>query len=410
MANNNFSSSDFMMSNLYRGNLNTNTRNRKMKVKMGDPLGMPVVLQMTSTGNGPRNPTLISRRCLTEADILGDEVDDDPDSYYLRGLDALEEVDLESEDKGSFVQQWWKAVTNSPAYFLEPLTQMLEPVTSSDATSKLVKISAKTALFLAKLYLGKNKKDPREAFFDKLVGLDVPKHQMKMIKSRILGSGGSNKTIPAGVLLYGPPGTGKTSLAHALAREVNASFLPVAGEKLAANEKGVGRLTSLLQRRDCLMSQIDKCKADGAMVIVVATTESPSQLKERLQKKFEKSFGTEMPDLKTRERMVDVLLKEVKVDEEEKKSICQFLAYKSDGFVWGDLERVCIEAGVLAKYEGGIRPLVRLRHISESLMEVKANKGLIEADKEKKKTKKKAKKTQMEAQKETEGSTAESKN
>ncbi|GKD42349.1 40S ribosomal protein S19-3-like protein [Tanacetum coccineum] len=90
----------------------------------------------------------------------------------------------------------------------------------------------------------------------------------------------------------------------------------------------------------------------GVMVIMVATTESPTKLKKMLQTKFHKSFYIEMPDLETRERMANILLQEVKVDEEEKKKICQFLPYDSDGLVWVDLERVCIEAGMLGKYEG----------------------------------------------------------
>ncbi|GJV71270.1 protein double-strand break formation [Tanacetum coccineum] len=92
--------------------------------------------------------------------------------------------------------------------------------------------------------------------------------------------------------------------------------------------------------------------------IKAPTTKSPTKLKKMLESKFHKSFYIEMPDLETRERMANILLQEVKVDEEEKKKICQFLAYDSDGLVWVDLERVCIEAGVLAKYEefvqGGI--------------------------------------------------------
>ncbi|GKD40070.1 ATPase, AAA-type, core, P-loop containing nucleoside triphosphate hydrolase [Tanacetum coccineum] len=154
----------------------------------------------------------------------------------------------------------------------------------------------------------------------------------------------SNKSIPAGLLLYGSPGTGKTSLSHALAREVNASFLPVAGEKLVANDKGVGRLTSLFTKarvRAPSVIFIDGFEFVKAVTdlmskliserrIKAPTTKSPTKLKKMLESKFRKSLHNEMPDLETRERMADVLLKEVKVDEEEKKTICQFLAYESD--------------------------------------------------------------------------------
>ena len=189
--------------------------------------------------------------------------------------------------------------------------------------------------------------------------------------------------IPKGVLLVGPPGTGKTLLAKAIAGEASVPFFSLSGSDFVEMFVGVGaarvrdmfrqaeakapciifideldalgktRGTSVVgghdereQTLNALLVEMDGFDSNNG-VIVMAATNRPEMLDPALLRpgRFDRNVLVDRPDVKGREEILKVHVKNVKldltVDLKQVASICS-------GFAGADLANLVNEAALLA--------------------------------------------------------------
>jgi AFG3 family protein len=190
--------------------------------------------------------------------------------------------------------------------------------------------------------------------------------------------------IPKGVLLVGPPGTGKTLLAKAVAGEANAPFFSISGSDFVEMFVGVGasRVRDLFrqarEKAPCIIfideiDAIGRARGRGAIqggnderentlnqllvemdgfptdkgVIIMAATNRPDILDQALMRpgRFDRQIGIDRPDLKGREQIFKVHMKNIKVSPEVTANT---LSEMTPGFVGADIANVCNEAALIA--------------------------------------------------------------
>lgn len=223
--------------------------------------------------------------------------------------------------------------------------------------------------------------------FEDVAGLDEAKEEVMEVvsflkspkKYTVLGG-----KIPKGVLLVGPPGTGKTLLAKAVAGEAGVPFFSISGSDFVEMFVGVGasRVRDLFkqarEKAPCIIF-IDEIDAIGRSrgrnsvtggnderentlnqllvemdgfstdkgVILMAATNRPDVLDPALLRpgRFDRQIGIDRPDLKGREQIFKVHLKEIKtasdIDPTE-------LSQMTPGFAGADIANVCNEAALIA--------------------------------------------------------------
>jgi len=190
--------------------------------------------------------------------------------------------------------------------------------------------------------------------------------------------------IPKGVLLVGAPGTGKTLLAKAVAGEADVPFFSISGSDFVEMFVGVGasRVRDLFkqarEKAPCIVfideiDAIGRMRGKGAMqggnderentlnqllvemdgfktdagVILMAATNRPDVLDSALLRpgRFDRQIGIDLPDLKEREAIFKVHLKNIKscttVD-------VKYLSEMTPGFAGADIANVCNEAALVA--------------------------------------------------------------
>jgi cell division protease FtsH len=190
--------------------------------------------------------------------------------------------------------------------------------------------------------------------------------------------------IPKGVLLVGPPGTGKTLLAKAVAGEAGVPFFSISGSDFVEMFVGVGasRVRDLFkqarEKAPCIVF-IDEIDAIGRArgrnaiqggnderentlnqllvemdgfstdkgVILMAATNRPDVLDTALLRpgRFDRQIGIDRPDLKGREAIFKVHLKNIKTAPELSPVA---LAEMTPGFAGADIANVCNEAALVA--------------------------------------------------------------
>lgn len=234
----------------------------------------------------------------------------------------------------------------------------------------------------AKLYVEKETK----VTFDDVAGIDEAKEELLEIieflktpeKFQRLGG-----KIPKGVLLVGAPGTGKTLLAKAVAGEAKVSFLTISGADFVEMFVGVGaaRVRDLFaqaqekapciifideldavgrargmgvfggdQERDQTLNQL-LAEMDGfdtrKGVIIMAATNRPEVLDPALLRpgRFDRQVVVDRPDLKGREDILKVHIKNVKLGSGVDLKV---IAARTPGFVGADLANVVNEAALLS--------------------------------------------------------------
>ncbi len=190
--------------------------------------------------------------------------------------------------------------------------------------------------------------------------------------------------IPKGALLVGPPGTGKTLLAKAVAGEANVPFFSISGSDFVEMFVGVGasRVRDLFrqakEKAPCIVF-IDEIDAVGRAraknggftsnderentlnqlltemdgfgtnsgVIVLAATNRSDILDQALMRagRFDRQIHVELPELKEREEIFQVHLRDIKVGGDFN---LRFMAKHTPGFSGADIANVCNEAALTA--------------------------------------------------------------
>ncbi|MBK7406754.1 MAG: ATP-dependent zinc metalloprotease FtsH [Saprospirales bacterium] len=190
--------------------------------------------------------------------------------------------------------------------------------------------------------------------------------------------------IPKGVLLVGPPGTGKTLLAKAVAGEAGVPFFSISGSDFVEMFVGVGasRVRDLFrqarEKAPCIVF-IDEIDAIGRArgkngfqggnderestlnqllvemdgfptdkgVILMAATNRPDVLDSALMRpgRFDRQIGIDRPDLKGREAIFKVHLKNIKLSTDIDAAV---LSEMTPGFAGAEIANVCNEAALVA--------------------------------------------------------------
>lgn len=223
--------------------------------------------------------------------------------------------------------------------------------------------------------------------FQDVAGLDEAKEEVMEVvdflknPKKYTSLGGK---IPKGVLLVGPPGTGKTLLAKAVAGEAGVPFFSISGSDFVEMFVGVGasRVRDLFkqarEKAPCIVfideiDAIGRARGKGSIqggnderentlnqllvemdgfstdkgVILMAATNRPDVLDKALLRpgRFDRQIGIDRPDLKGREAIFKVHLKNIKTGSDLKP---QALAEMTPGFAGADIANVCNEAALIA--------------------------------------------------------------
>jgi len=223
--------------------------------------------------------------------------------------------------------------------------------------------------------------------FADVAGLDEAKEEVMEIvdflknPKKYTALGGK---IPKGVLLVGNPGTGKTLLAKAVAGEAEVPFFSISGSDFVEMFVGVGasRVRDLFrqarEKAPCIVfideiDAIGRARGKGVMqggnderentlnqllvemdgfstdkgVIMMAATNRPDVLDSALMRpgRFDRQIGIDLPDLKGREQIFKVHLKNIKISETVDP---EALAEMTPGFAGADIANVCNEAALIA--------------------------------------------------------------
>ena len=188
--------------------------------------------------------------------------------------------------------------------------------------------------------------------------------------------------LPKGALLVGPPGTGKTLLAKAVAGEANVPFFSISGSDFVEMFVGMGaaRVRDLFKQAEekapCIIF-IDEIDAigksrDGAIggndereqtlnqllsemdgfdsskgVVILAATNRPEILDKALLRpgRFDRRVIVDRPDLKGREAILKVHIKDVKISDSVDLNA---IAKGTPGAVGADLANIVNEAALNA--------------------------------------------------------------
>ncbi|MHB8109673.1 MAG: ATP-dependent zinc metalloprotease FtsH [Syntrophorhabdaceae bacterium] len=226
--------------------------------------------------------------------------------------------------------------------------------------------------------------------FNDVAGVDEAKEELEEIieylryPQKFTDLGGK---IPKGILLIGPPGTGKTLLAKAVAGEAKVPFFSMSGSDFVEMFVGVGAsrvrdLFSQAQQKSPCIIFIDELDALGkargmnplsshdereqtlnqllaemdgfdtkAGVIIVGATNRPEILDPALLRpgRFDRHVLVDRPDIKGREAILKVHIKEVKLNGNVDLAV---IAARTPGFVGADLASIINEAALLAARKG----------------------------------------------------------
>ncbi len=259
--------------------------------------------------------------------------------------------------------------------------------------------------------------------FKDVAGIDEEKKELEEIVDFLKNGEKYMKLgakIPKGVLLVGPPGTGKTLMAKAVAGEANVPFFSISGSDFVEMFVGVGasRVRDLFDQakkhQPCIIF-IDEIDAVGRQrgaglggghdereqtlnqllvemdgfdpntnIIVIAATNRPDILDNALLRpgRFDRQIYINAPDVKGREKILEVHAKNKKLDKDVDLKI---LAKRTPGFSGADLQNLLNESALLAARKN--KQLITMEDVDASIDRViagieKKSRVLTDEDKE----------------------------
>ncbi|WP_195548201.1 ATP-dependent zinc metalloprotease FtsH [Holdemania sp. 1001095H_141210_F2] len=226
--------------------------------------------------------------------------------------------------------------------------------------------------------------------------------------------------MPKGALLVGPPGTGKTLLAKAVAGEANVPFFSISGSEFVEMFVGMGaaRVRDLFkqaqEKAPCIVfiDEIDTIgkKRDSANgmggndereqtlnqllaemdgfdgskgVVILAATNRPETLDKALLRpgRFDRRIPVELPDLKGREEILKVHVKDIVVDSDIDY---RTIALATSGASGAELANIVNEAALTAVRNGHSKVMQHdFDEAVDTVIAGKERKGAVISEKEK---------------------------
>ena len=271
----------------------------------------------------------------------------------------------------------------------------------------------------AKMFLDNRKK----VKFDDVAGCDEAKEELHEVVEFLKNPerfSNLGARVPKGILLLGSPGTGKTLLARACAGEAEVPFFSISGSDFVEMFVGVGaaRVRDMFEQahkmHPCIIF-IDEIDAvgrqrgtglggghdereqtlnqlliemdgfeDNSGIIVIAATNRADVLDPALLRsgRFDRQIVVDRPDVKGREAILKVHIKNKKVAEGVDMSV---IAKRTPGFVGADLENITNEAALLAARHG--KEMIEMPEFEEAIDKVIAGperKSFVLTEKDKK--------------------------
>ncbi len=222
--------------------------------------------------------------------------------------------------------------------------------------------------------------------FRDVAGVDEAKEEVAEIVDFLSDPGKFQKLggrVPCGILMVGSPGTGKTLLAKAIAGEASVPFFTISGSDFVEMFVGVGasRVRDMFEQAKkhapCIIF-IDEIDAVGRHrgagmgggndereqtlnqllvemdgfegnegIIVIAATNRPDVLDPALLRpgRFDRQVVVPLPDIRGREQILNVHLKQIPVADDVKASV---IARGTPGFSGADLANLVNESALFA--------------------------------------------------------------
>jgi ATPase family AAA domain-containing protein 1 len=286
------------------------------------------------------------------------------------------------------------AIANTPLYFwvyIGALVWITKQLTnrSSRATRRITVAGRAVQLNAAEAEMAVNVVDIDriDVDFSNVGGLDEVKdalteHIKWPFQHQELFSGKTVRSHPKGVLLYGPPGTGKTLLARALAKELGCSFINVNTESIFSKWVGdternaaavftlaakiapcvifVDEIDSLLSSRSAMdatphmhaktifMTHWDGLEKDpDARIIVVGATNRRFTIDDAIRRRLPLQLEVPPPDLKSREKILSILLANDLEGNPKKDGLIRYVAMKTIDYTGSDLTELCKAAALM---------------------------------------------------------------
>ena len=247
--------------------------------------------------------------------------------------------------------------------------------------------------------------------------LDVVDFLKNPEKNKRLGA-----RLPRGVLLAGDPGNGKTLLAKAVAGEANCPFFSVSASDFVEMYVGVGasrvrdlftqarrHMPSIIfideidavggkrvagfdggsderaQTLNQLLTEMDGFNSEDSAVIVMAATNRPDILDNALLRpgRFDKRIDVSYPDIKSREKILQVHAKNIKIDP---MVDIHRIARGTPGFSGADLAHLVNEAALVAtkNEEQETVTMLDFEEARDRIMLGKERKSMVITDEDKK--------------------------
>ena len=230
---------------------------------------------------------------------------------------------------------------------------------------------------------GKNKKT-----FNDVAGVDEAREEVKEVVEFLRNPQRAERLggrLPRGVLLIGPPGTGKTLLAKAIAGEADVPFFSISGSDFVEMFVGVGasRVRDLFEQAksnspciifldeidavgrkrtndqpgsgqeaaqtlNAILVEMDGFTSDDKVIVMAATNRvdvlDPALLRPG---RFDRRIHVDLPDIKGREEILKVHVKDVKLSDDVDLSV---VARATPTFSGAELENIVNEAALLAAF------------------------------------------------------------